>query len=191
MFQISAIVVLTAFYFIYFGKIIIQNKKGIQTDQIAKGKNNTKLFLIELILKVSTYSVVIIEIISIIFNITMLSLFFRIIGLIFCICGVVIFYLSVCTMKDNWRAGIAENDKTSIVIIGIYRFSRNPAFLGFDLIYIGVLLMFFNFVLLLFSTFSVVMLHLQILQEENFLPSAFGEDYLIYKNQVNRYFGRK
>ncbi|RGC80247.1 isoprenylcysteine carboxylmethyltransferase family protein [Hungatella hathewayi] len=94
-------------------------------------------------------------------------------------------------MKDSWRAGIAENDKTEIVTSGIYQISRNPAFLGFDCVYIGLLLMFFNPILLIFSVFAIIMLHLQILQEEQYLPKVFGNDYINYKNKVYRYFGRK
>lgn len=94
-------------------------------------------------------------------------------------------------MKDSWRAGIAENDKTEIVTRGIYQISRNPAFLGFDCVYIGLLLMFFNPVLLIFSVFAIIMLHLQILQEEQYLPKVFGRDYINYKNKVCRYLGRK
>ena len=40
-------------------------------------------------------------------------------------------------MKDSWQAGIPDKDKTELVTTGIYRFSRNPAFLGFDLMYVG------------------------------------------------------
>lgn len=43
-------------------------------------------------------------------------------------------------MRDSWRAGISETDKTELVTEGIYQISRNPAFLGFDLLYIGILL---------------------------------------------------
>ena len=43
-------------------------------------------------------------------------------------------------MRDFWRAGISETDKTELVTEGIYQISRNPAFLGFDLLYIGILL---------------------------------------------------
>ena len=76
------ILILLGFYSIYVGTIIIQKKKGIQTDQIAKGKNDTKLFAIELVMKVATYSVIVIEIVSIILNTNEFNDFFRSIGLI-------------------------------------------------------------------------------------------------------------
>lgn len=43
-------------------------------------------------------------------------------------------------MRDSWRAGISETDKTELVTEGIYQISRNSAFLGFDLLYIAILL---------------------------------------------------
>ena len=43
----------------------------------------------------------------------------------------------------------------------------------------------------MFTVFAIVMLHLQILQEEKYLEATFGESYLVYKEQVFRYFGKK
>ncbi|HBB28834.1 MAG TPA: isoprenylcysteine carboxyl methyltransferase [Clostridiales bacterium] len=189
--QIVAVSILLVFYTIYIGKMIAQKKKGIQTDQIARGKKKGKLFRVELMMKIATYSVVLVEVISIILNISALPKAVRIIGIILGVAGDIIFAIAVWTMRDSWRAGIAENDKTEIVTSGIYRFSRNPAFLGFNLVYFGILLIFFNWVLFIFSSFAVIMLHLQILQEEKYLPSVFGEEYKAYKKKVCRYIGRK
>lgn len=189
--QIVAFSILLVFYTIYIGKMISQKKKGIQTDQIACGKKKGKLFRVELLMKIATYSVVAVEVISIILNITALPKAVRIVGVILGVAGDIVFAIAVWTMRDSWRAGIAENDKTEIVTSGIYRFSRNPAFLGFNLVYLGILLIFFNWVLFVFSAFASIMLHLQILQEEKYLPSVFGEEYLTYKKKVCRYIGKK
>ena len=61
-----------------------------------------------------------VEIVSIILNTNEFNDFFRSIGLIICLCGIIIFALSVSTMKDNWRAGISLKDNTQIVTTGIY-----------------------------------------------------------------------
>lgn len=90
-----------------------------------------------------------------------------------------------------WRAGIPDKDRTKLVTTGIYRYSRSPAFLGFDLMYAGVLLLYGNLLTLGFSVFAMVMLHLQILQEERYLVEAFGAPYQAYCRQVFRYLGRK
>ena len=190
-FQIVAILILIFFYAIYIGKMVIQRRKGIQTDQIARGQKEKSLFLTEAIMKIATYSIVIAEVISIYFNTAFSFVIPRIIGISFGIIGVVFFGMAVYTMRDSWRAGISKSDKTELVVTGIFDISRNPAFLGFNLVYIGILLMFFNWILLIFTIFAITMLHLQILQEEKFLPIVFGENYLAYKEQTKRYFGKK
>ena len=190
-FQISAVIILLVFYGCYFGKMFMQKKKGIQTDQIGKGKTGF-VKMIELTMKVATLLVPVMEVISISLNISNLPLIVRYVGIIIAILGDIVFVISVWTMKDSWRAGVSPTDKTELVTTGIYQISRNPAFLGFDLVYIGVCLMFFNWVLLLVSVFAMLMFHLQIVNvEEDFLLDSFGEDYIAYKKKVNRYFGRK
>jgi protein-S-isoprenylcysteine O-methyltransferase Ste14 len=190
LFQVTALLILASFYAIYIGKMILQKRKGIQTDQIAKGNKQKKLFKIEFVMKLATYSIVVVEIASIFLNTTFLFLWLRIVGAILGIIGVVIFGIAVYTMRDNWRAGIPEKDKTELVISGIFNISRNPAFLAFDLVYIGILLMFFNWILLIFTLWAMVTLHLQIKQEEKFLTATFGEKYNEYKNRTRRYMGK-
>ena len=141
-------------------------------------------------MKTATYSIVIVELVSIIWNLNRSPNIIRLFGSMIGFAGVVVFGLAVWTMRDSWRAGIPESDKTEMVTNGIYTYSRNPAFLGFDMVYIGILMMFFHEVLLVFTIASMVMLHLQILQEEKFLQKVFGEKYLTYKNKVCRYIGR-
>lgn len=189
-FKLMAIFILAVFYAIYFGKMIIQKKKGITTHQIGKRKEK-ELHTVEAFMSVATFSVVIIQLLSIFFDWNIMPSGARFTG--FCIAGIgdIFFLISVIYMKDSWRAGIPEKDKTKLVTDGIYKFSRNPAFVGFDFMYIGILLMFFNIGTLLFSLFSIVMLHLQILQEEKYMAKTFGEEYLEYKKKVFRYIGRR
>lgn len=189
-FKLMAIFILAVFYAIYFGKMIIQKKNGITTHQIGKRKEK-KLHTVETLMSVATFSVVIIQLLSIFFDWNIMPSGARFTG--FCIAGIgdIFFLISVTYMKDSWRAGIPEKDKTKLVTDGIYKFSRNPAFVGFDFMYIGILLMFFNIGTLLFSLFSIVMLHLQILQEEKYMAKTFGEEYLEYKKKVFRYIGRR
>lgn len=189
-FKLMAIFILAVFYAIYFGKMIIQKKKGITTHQIGKRKEK-KLHTVETLMSVATFSVVIIQLLSVFFDWNIMPSGARFTG--FCIAGIgdIFFLISVTYMKDSWRAGIPEKDKTKLVTDGIYKFSRNPAFVGFDFMYIGILLMFFNIGTLLFSLFSIVMLHLQILQEEKYMAKTFGEEYLEYKKKVFRYIGRR
>ena len=191
MMKIIGLLILAVFYAVYIGKMILQKRKGIQTDQMAKGKQKTKIFYIELTMKTATYSVVAAEVLSLLFIPPYLPQTLVAVGVVLGFIGDILFTVSVVTMKDSWRAGIAENDKTEIITNGIYSISRNPAFLAFDCVYAGLLLIAFNWVLLAFSVFAMTMLHLQILQEEMFLSKTFGAEYEVYKSKVRRYIGRK
>ena len=190
-FQAAGIAIMLAFYGCYFIKMISQHKKGIKTDQIGKGKVGFVKF-VEITMKVFTYLVPAVEIVSIILNTSFFAVLVRIVGVLVAVVGVAVFIISVLTMRDIWRAGVSKTDKTELVTKGIYKISRNPAFLGFDLMYLGILLMFFNLVLFEVSLFAMLMFHLQIVNvEEEFLLEAFGDEYLRYKKKVCRYIGRK
>lgn len=190
LYRVLALLLLALFYTIYFGKMLIQRRQGIQTNQIGRRKSGT-LLRVESLMGLATYSIVAVQLLSIVFDWSMLPFGARIGGFGIGLLGDVLFLVSVISMKSSWRAGIPDQDETELVTDGIYSFSRNPAFLGFDLMYLGVLLLFSNPLLLLFTAFAMVMLHLQILQEEQFMERRFGMEYVQYKRHVSRYIGRK
>lgn len=190
-FQMIAITILMAFYGCYFIKVLSQKKKGIQTDQIGKGKAGFVKF-VEVTMKISAVLVFIAGLASIFIETSHGPVPLRIIGAAVSAIGTVVFTISVLAMRDNWRAGVPEHDRTELVTSGIYQISRNPAFLGFDLLYIGILMMFFNWVLCVVSAFAIIMYHLQIVKvEEIFLLTTFGDEYINYRTKVCRYIGRK
>lgn len=189
--KILAICIIIIFYFAYFTKMIMQKKQGIKTDQMGKGLKPKKTLIIELFLKITTYSIVLVEVLSIFTFHKNLNIIQYVIGLIIAILGVLTFIVAMIAMKDSWRAGIQSEEKTTLIKKGIYKISRNPAFLGFDLMYIGLLIMFFNIVHLIFVVVAITLLHLQILEEEKFLINTFSDEYIDYKKKVNRYFGIK
>lgn len=190
-FKIIALVLMASFYICYFTKMISQKRQGIDTDQLGKGKEGFVKF-IEITLKISTYLIPAIEVVSIIFYASDLNIAFRITGIIITMLGVTAFIVSVLQMKDNWRAGVQREEKTELVTTGIYSISRNPAFLGFDLMYIGIMIAFFNWYLCIATCLVMVLFHLQIVNvEEEFLVEAFGDEYIKYRKKVCRYLGRK
>jgi len=189
--KIATLVLMAAFYLCYFAKMLSQKKQGIKTDQLGKGKAGFVKF-IEVVLKILTYLLPVIQIISIVFYLGTSHIVLRLVGVIITALGVIAFIASVLQMKDNWRAGVQREEKTSLVTTGIYSISRNPAFLGFDLMYIGILFSFFNWYLCFATSIVLVFFHLQIINvEEVFLIEAFGQEYIEYKKKVCRYLGRK
>lgn len=189
--KIVTVSLMALFYICYFAKTMQQRKQGIKTDQLGKGKVGFVKW-IEITLKITTYVLPAIQIFSIIFYNGTAHIALRLSGVLLTLLGVIAFTLSVLQMKDNWRAGVSKEEKTSLVTTGIYAISRNPAFLGFDLMYIGILFSFFNGYLCFATSFALVFFHLQIVNvEEDFLLERFGDDYLKYKEKVCRYIGRK
>ncbi len=189
-FRALALLALAYFYGIYFLKMLAQKRRGIKTNQIGRRKEK-ELHRVETLMSIATLAVVAAELLSVVFDMSLLPKSARISGFVIAILGDTVFLTAVIGMKDSWRAGIPEKDETKMVTDGIYAFSRNPAFLGFDLQYIGVMMMFFNVFTALFTLFAVLMLHFQILQEEKYLLATFGDEYLRYKSKTGRYFGRK
>ena len=189
-YPIAALFVLAVFYGIYFAKKLIQKRKGIQTRQIGRRKEKS-IHTVEMLMSVATLGAPAAQVVSVFFGWSYMPAGARFTGFCIGMLGDMVFLASVICMRDSWRAGIPDSDKTELVTTGIYKFSRNPAFLGFDLQYIGVMLIYFNPLTAVFSAFAIVMLHLQILQEERYLLSAFGEPYQQYKNRVFRYLGRR
>ncbi|MCI8293777.1 MAG: isoprenylcysteine carboxylmethyltransferase family protein [Hespellia sp.] len=190
-FKLISIASLIAFYGCYFAKMFCQKRHGIQTDQIGKNKVGFVKF-VEITMKIAAILVFIAGLVSIFFETGHSLTAIRVMGAIMSVGGTVIFIVAVWTMRDSWRAGVSKTDKTELVTSGIYQISRNPAFLGFDLLYIGTLLMFFNWILCFLTAFAVIMYHLQIVNvEEDFLLAAFGNEYLQYKKKVCRYIGRR
>ena len=154
------------------------------------GNKPKKVIIIEKIMQVATVVTCVVGVLSVIFAKVVPYLPARIAGIVCGVLGVLFFAMASITMKNSWRVGIPE-EKTSLVTAGIYKWSRNPAFVGFDLLYLSTCLMFFNIPLMMVSMWAAVMLHLQILQEEQHMVNMFGCEYVEYKRHTLRYFGRR
>lgn len=189
-YRVIAMLNLVAFYGLYVRKIWIQKKQNIRTNQAGVGDKPKKVLMVERIMGIATVLAVVAEVISVLAAAQVPGWGVQALGAGIGVLAVVIFGLATKTMRDSWRVGIPE-EKTELVTDGIYRYSRNPAFVGFDLMYLSVCLTFFNVPLVLASAWAAGMLHLQILQEETHLQQEFGEAYGEYRKQTMRYFGRK
>lgn len=189
-YRLLALLVLALFYGAYLVKQWTQKRHGIRTMQIGRSQD-PRVRSVERLMSVATVGIIPAQLLSIGFGWNHMPAGARFSGFCVGLIGDLIFLCAVLCMKDSWRAGIPDRDRTALVTNGIYRFSRNPAFLGFDLQYIGVLLMFCNLLTVLFTAFAIAMLHMQILQEERHLSASFGAAYQAYRRDVFRYLGRR
>ncbi len=188
-YKFFGIICISIFYSIYIYKLVSLNKKSIKANQFGKGNKNKNVIIIERITSFSNLLVIVAQLLSIIMVYNIHNSILIIIAIFLGTISIILFLLATITMKNNWRVGIPE-EKTSLVVDGIYKWSRNPAFVGFDLLYISNVILFFNIPLLTSAIFAIVMLHIQILQEEKHMLNMFGDDYKNYKKHTLRYFGR-
>jgi protein-S-isoprenylcysteine O-methyltransferase Ste14 len=94
-------------------------------------------------------------------------------------------------MGRSWRIGIDPGSREALVTRGVFGVSRNPIYLALDLIAVAAFVTSGSVFFLVSGPVVIAGIHVQILREERFLTSAFGEDYARYRSRVARYLGRR
>lgn len=111
------------------------------------------------------------------------ALVFAIIGGLIVIAGIVEFQ-RVKTTVNPLNPDLASRVVTS----GIYRFTRNPMYLGMFLLLTAFAIIYLNILSpLLLIGFVLYMNRFQIIPEEKALTEKFGDEYVKYKRSVSRW----
>ena len=113
------------------------------------------------------------------------------IGTILAFFGIVISLLGVYEFRKAKTTVDPRNPHKSefLVRAGIYKFSRNPMYLGFLIILFGWWVILENYLEFYFIPLFVLYMNLfQIKPEEMCLSQKFGEAYTEYCNEVRRWF---
>jgi len=113
------------------------------------------------------------------------------IGWVLLILSLILVWNAQSNMRESWRIGIDEENKTELVTSGFFAISRNPIFLGIMIANVGLFLVLPNAFTLLIIALSTVSINTQIRLEEEFLFKEFGENYTKYKARVNRWITLK
>jgi len=106
------------------------------------------------------------------------------------IAGCLIFVISFVSSVAAFYA-YGKTPRGETVRNGIYRLSRNPMYLSFSLGVIATCIATASLWLLILSIPFMLAMHGIILGEERYCTETYGDEYLNYKKQVARYFGRK
>lgn len=102
------------------------------------------------------------------------------VGLGVALAGVTSFMRARTTLNPRKPA-----DASILVTSGIYRFTRNPMYLGILLLLIAWAMFLGNILSLLFIIIFAFYIHrYQIRAEERFLEEKFGADFVLYKTKV-------
>jgi protein-S-isoprenylcysteine O-methyltransferase Ste14 len=83
----------------------------------------------------------------------------------------------------------ANSPKDKVITGGLYRFTRNPAYVGMLLMHVGVGIACASWVLLLLAAVLVILLNANLAAEERYCLYRFGDEYQKYKNRTPRWMG--
>ena len=108
-------------------------------------------------------------------------------GVALCVVGVVILIVSLVSFGKSFRVGIDVDKPGRLVTTGIFAVSRNPIYVGFFVFLVGQLLVFPNWVPLLYLVAAAALFHRQVLREEGFMRQHYGQEYAEYCSHVRRY----
>ena len=111
-------------------------------------------------------------------------------GFVVSLIGTFIMMHCIIMFAIDGRGTLSPADPTkSLVITGLYKYSRNPMYVGVMLILIGEILFTHNVNLLVYSCIIFLAFNLFIrLREEPRLKADFGSEYENYTKRVKRWF---
>ncbi len=117
-----------------------------------------------------------------------LSMAHVLLGLILANTGAMIAFAAQLSMGASWRVGVQAGAVGALVKGGLYRFSRNPTFVGQGLLLAGVFLAAPSLLTLAGLALFLWSAHTQVLSEEVMLLGEHGADYAAFKTEVPRWF---
>jgi len=109
-------------------------------------------------------------------------------GLVLAFMGVFLMVTAVSTFKKFGEEPDPRESTYNIVMDGPFKYSRNPMYLAFTIIYVGVTIAINTWWPFIFLPFVLTTMHFGvILREEAYLEKKFGKDYVEYKKSVRRW----
>ena len=115
------------------------------------------------------------------------SLTTKIVGALLMTVGVVIYKLGVVEMGSAWRMGIDRDNPGPLATGGIFAWSRNPVYVGIELLFIGTSLIEGRLVFFALTAVFVLLIHSVIRREERFLSQQHDDAFREYCKRVGRY----
>jgi len=105
--------------------------------------------------------------------------------------AVTLYALALRDLGASWRLGFDRNAPGPLVTGGVYRWTRHPIYVAFDLWFMGTFLLMGRLAFLVLVLVCVPLLHAIMDREERFLTELYGDAYRDYSRRVGRYFFRQ
>jgi protein-S-isoprenylcysteine O-methyltransferase Ste14 len=100
--------------------------------------------------------------------------------------GFAILFIGRFELGNSFRIG-EPKENTHLKTAGLFKFSRNPMYVGVYITILATILYTANIVLLIIGIFIIAVHHKIVLSEEKYLKQKFGDEYKIYSTKVRRY----
>lgn len=112
----------------------------------------------------------------------------RLVGLVPLVLGLTLNLAADRLLKQHHTTVKPFEKSAAIVTGGVYQISRNPMYLGFVFILLGVAILMGSLSpFLVVPLFAVLIDPIFIRTEERMMHAAFGKDWLVYKAKVRRW----
>jgi protein-S-isoprenylcysteine O-methyltransferase Ste14 len=102
-------------------------------------------------------------------------------GLIICLFGMIFTIVAILNF--------ATSPKDKVITTGLYRFTRNPTYIGIILMHIGLGIACTSWLFLLLTVVMMIMFNAVLPSEERYCLYRFGDEYRKYKNHTPRWRG--
>jgi protein-S-isoprenylcysteine O-methyltransferase Ste14 len=102
-------------------------------------------------------------------------------GLIICLFGMIFTVVAILNFVTS--------PKDKVITRGLYRFTRNPTYIGMILMQIGLGIACSSWLYLLLTVAMMILLNANLSAEERYCLYRFGDDYRKYKNITPRWIG--
>ena len=110
------------------------------------------------------------------------------IGIVMGLLGFFIFTGSALLFRINKTTMIPFQDPSFLITNGIYKYTRNPMYLGMLFVQFGIAIYFGSISPFIIPFLFIPIMNSRIIQhEEVMLEKQFGESYIIFKNSVRRW----
>ena len=96
--------------------------------------------------------------------------------------------VSLFKEKETTVNPMSPEKASSLVVDGVFKYTRNPMYVGMNSFLLGLLIILNNPINLIFLIiFFFIVRNLFVIKEEAQMEETFGQDYLTYKGKVRRW----
>ena len=109
-------------------------------------------------------------------------------ALFLAIVGLIITVIGQQQMGSSWRAIVAKSKRTELITHGLFKYSRNPVYMGTLILFFSVVILCPHILMLICFLFAYLSIELLVrFDEEPHLRKVHGEEYESYCKRVNRF----